>query len=73
MLFLFIRIAYFTIACMKTVQLRRGARTRALPPPLEAACRRCESAFGMPRLEVLASNAASGPVTVGVIHNRDRA
>lgn len=66
-LFLLIRLAYFRVAWMNTVRLRRGALRRPLPPALEATCSRCETVFGTRQLEVLASNAIPGPVTVGVM------
>ena len=79
LLFLLYRLARLGRAWGRTIQIRRAARACQLPPGLAGVMARCEAAFGLgdtanselgsapksPRLTLLTSSQAAGPLTLG--------
>src|SRR6266851_5039308 len=64
-LFVLFRVSRLARASIRTVQIRRTARTSALPKLLEGEWTRCQEGFGLNGVELLFSGHISGPVTAG--------
>jgi beta-lactamase regulating signal transducer with metallopeptidase domain len=64
-LFLLLRVARLSVAWVRTVRIRRAARRCGVPQPVESAWARCQSTFGVERVELLASPTVPGPLMAG--------
>jgi TonB family protein len=64
-LFVLFRIARLAWACSRTLQIRNHAQAAAITPLVEDVWTRCQQAFGVTGVPLLASGQVSGPVSAG--------
>ncbi len=65
LLFVLYRLCRLLWASLRTVQIRRAARSIDLPDTLDRVRARCEDAFGVSGVGLLVSREVAGPVTAG--------